>query len=105
LGALRAGATGRLKSTLGEKPIDMIRTIHAGRRRFPPEIAGGIVEHVAEDALTYREIELLRRVASGTSNKVIASNLSKWSDSHKRLLRRSCICAAGYSDRIGGQRL
>src|SRR5580700_694132 len=70
----------------------MIRTIHAGRRRFPPEIAAGIVEHVADDALADREIELLRRVARGTSKKVIASDLSIWSNSHKRLRRRSCIC-------------
>ena len=105
LRALGAGATGRLKSTLREKPIDMIRTIHAGRRRFPPEIALGIVEHVADDAFTDREIELLRRVARGTSNKVIASDLSIWSNPHKRSGRRSCICPAGYIGRIGGWRL
>ena len=106
LPALGAGATGRiLKSTLREKLIDMIRTIHAGQRHFPPEIGAGIVEHVADDALTYREIELLRRVAKGMSNKVIASNLSIWSGSQKRSLRRSCICAAGYIGGIGGRRL
>ena len=82
----------------------MIRTIHAGRRRFPPEIAAGIVEHVADDALTDREIEVLRRVAGRTSNKVVASNLSIWSDTQKRLQRRSCICTAGCDGGIGGQR-
>ena len=104
-GALRTGATGRLKSTLREKLIDMIRTIHAGRRRIPPEIAAGIVEHVADDALTGREIEVLRRVAKGTSNKVNPSDLSIWSNSHKKLRTRSCICPAGYIGRIGGRRL
>ena len=100
-----AGTTGRLKRTFREKAIDMIRTIHAGRRRIPPEIAAGIVEYVADDALIDREIELLRRVARGTSNKVIASDLSIWSNSHKRLRTRSCICRAGYIGRIGGRRL
>jgi len=83
----------------------MIRTIHAGRRHFPPEIAAGIVEHVAGDALTGREIEVLRRVVRGLSNKAIASDLSIWSGSQKRSLRRSCICAAGYIGRIAGRRL
>jgi len=77
LRALKAGATGYLlKSMLREELIDTIRTIHAGRRRIPSEIAAGIVEHVAEDALTDREIEVLRKVATGTSNKIIASHLS-----------------------------
>src|ERR1700722_8637324 len=73
LRALKAGATGYLlKSMLREELIDTIRTIHAGRRHIPPEIAAGIVEHVADDSLSEREIEVLRRVASGTANKVIA---------------------------------
>src|SRR5580700_2549015 len=51
LRALKAGATGYLlKSMLREELIDTIRTIHAGRRRIPSEIAAGIVEHVADDA-------------------------------------------------------
>lgn len=77
LRALKAGATGYLlKSMLREELIDTIRTIHAGRRRIPSEIAAGIVEHVAEDTLTNREIEVLRKVATGTSNKIIAYQLS-----------------------------
>jgi DNA-binding NarL/FixJ family response regulator len=61
---------------LREELIDTIRTIHAGRRRIPPEIAAGIVEHVADDALTGREVEVLRKVAKGNSNRVIANQLS-----------------------------
>ena len=72
LRALKAGATGYLlKSMLREELIDTIRTIHAGRRRIPSEIAAGIVEHVAEDALTNREIEVLRKVATGTSKHAV----------------------------------
>jgi DNA-binding NarL/FixJ family response regulator len=103
LRALRAGAAGRLlKRMLREELIDTIGTIHAGRRRVPPEIAAGIVEHVADDAFTDRESEVVRRVARGTSNKVIASNLSVWNDSHNSLQRRSCICPAGCGGGFGG---
>jgi len=49
--------------------------VHAGKRRIPPEIAAEIAEHAADDALTPREIEVLRRVAAGKSNKVIAAEL------------------------------
>src|SRR5918994_169923 len=47
----------------------------AGKRRVPPEIATEIAEHVADDALTAREVEVLRRVAAGKSNKLIAAEL------------------------------
>src|ERR1700691_6450223 len=64
LRALKAGATGYLlKSMLREDLADTIRTIHAGGRRIPPEIAAQIADHVADDALTGREMDVLRRVA------------------------------------------
>lgn len=75
--ALKAGATGYLlKSTLREDLADTIRTVHSGRRWVPAEIAAEITEHVAEDALSSREIEVLRRIARGTSNKIIADQLA-----------------------------
>ena len=74
--ALKAGAAGYLLKTLVTKElVETIRTVHAGKRRVPPEIATEIAEHVADDALTEREIEVLRRVAAGKSNKVIAAEL------------------------------
>jgi len=77
LRALKAGATGYLlKSTLREDLADTIRAVHAGRRWVPTEIAAEITEHVAEDALSNREIEVLRRIARGTSNKIIAEQLA-----------------------------
>jgi DNA-binding NarL/FixJ family response regulator len=77
LRALKAGATGYLlKSTLREDLADTIRAVHAGRRWVPSEIAAEITEHVAEDALSNREIEVLRRIARGTSNKIIAEQLA-----------------------------
>jgi DNA-binding NarL/FixJ family response regulator len=75
-GALKAGASGYLLKNLVRKELlDTIRAVHAGKRRVPAEIATEIAEHVADDALTEREIEVLRRVAAGKSNKVIAAEL------------------------------
>jgi DNA-binding NarL/FixJ family response regulator len=75
-GALKAGASGYLLKNLVRKElIETIRAVHAGKRRVPPEIAMEIAEHVADDALTEREVEVLRRVAAGKSNKVIAAEL------------------------------
>jgi DNA-binding NarL/FixJ family response regulator len=74
--ALKAGASGYLLKNLVRKElIDTIRIVHGGKRRIPPEIATEIAEHVADDALSEREIEVLRRVAAGKSNKLIAAEL------------------------------
>jgi DNA-binding NarL/FixJ family response regulator len=74
--ALRAGAAGfLLKNLVRKELIETIRIVHSGKRRVPPEIATQIAEHVADDALTEREIEVLRGVASGKSNKLIAVEL------------------------------
>jgi len=72
--ALKAGASGYLlKSLVRKELIETIRAVHAGKRRVPAEIATEIAEHVADDALTEREVEVLRRVAAGKSNKLIAA--------------------------------
>jgi len=74
--ALRAGASGYLlKSLLRKELLETIRAVHAGKRRIPPEVAAEIAQHAADDALTAREVEVLRRVAAGKSNKVIAAEL------------------------------
>ena len=74
--ALRAGAVGYLlKSLVRKELLETIRAVHSGKRRVPPEIATEIAEHVADDALTAREVEVLRRVAAGKSNKLIAAEL------------------------------
>ena len=74
--ALKAGAAGYLLKNLVRKELlETIRAVHSGKRRVPPEIATEIAEHVADDALTLREIEVLRRVAAGKSNKLIAAEL------------------------------
>ena len=77
LRAFKAGAVGYLlKSMLRTELIDTIRLAHAGMRRIPPEIALELAEHAGDDILTTREIEVLRDVAKGSSNKVIATRLA-----------------------------
>lgn len=74
--ALKAGAAGYLLKNLVRKELlETIWAVHAGKRRVPAEIASEIAQHVGDDALTGREIEVLRRVAAGKSNKLIAAEL------------------------------
>ena len=75
--AFEAGAVGfLLKDTLRSELTNTIRLIHAGGRRIPAEIAQQIAEHSAEDALSERELDVLRGVARGRSNKIIAAELA-----------------------------
>ena len=76
LRAFKAGAAGYLlKSMLRTELVDTIRSVHAGHRRIPAEIATEMAEHAADDALTEREVEVLRYVSAGNSNKIIAAHL------------------------------
>jgi DNA-binding NarL/FixJ family response regulator len=76
LRAFKAGAVGYLlKNMLRTELVDTIRRVHAGQRRIPPEIAAELADHAADDGLSTREIEVLRHVAAGNSNKLIACNL------------------------------
>ena len=77
LRALKAGARAYiLKGQVHRELLDTIRAVHGGQKRIPAEIAAELAEHVAEDDLTSREIEVLRSVASGKANKEIAVQLS-----------------------------
>jgi DNA-binding NarL/FixJ family response regulator len=77
LRAFKAGAVGYLlKSLLRTELIETIRSVHAGQRRIPPEIAQQLALHATDDALTAREIEVLRGVVKGQSNKIIGSELN-----------------------------
>jgi two-component system, NarL family, response regulator len=74
--ALKAGAAGYLlKSMLRKELGETIRSVHAGKKRIPPEIAVQIAEHHADDALTAREIDVLREAGAGNGNKAIADHL------------------------------
>jgi DNA-binding NarL/FixJ family response regulator len=74
--AFKAGAVGYLlKNLLRTELVETIRLVHKGHKRVPPEIARQIAEHAADGSITARELEVLRGVSSGSSNKIIASDL------------------------------
>jgi DNA-binding NarL/FixJ family response regulator len=74
--ALRAGALGYLlKASLRRDLLDTIRAVSAGQRCVPPEVATEIAQHAMDDSLSEREIEVLRLIATGCSNKVVAARL------------------------------
>jgi DNA-binding NarL/FixJ family response regulator len=75
--ALKAGARAYLsKVMLRRELLDTIRAVHAGQKRLSGEAAAEIAEHAADDALTPREIDVLRLVAGGNANKEIGALLS-----------------------------
>jgi len=74
--ALEAGARGYLlKSMPPRELLDGIRQVHAGKKRIPPEIVAQLAEHLSDETLTTREIEVLRQVAGGNRNRDIAEHL------------------------------
>jgi DNA-binding NarL/FixJ family response regulator len=75
--ALAAGVRGYLlKSAPFEHLVDAIRKVHSGRKHFPTEVAETLAEHFSSDALSEREIEVLRRMAEGDRNRDIGKHLS-----------------------------
>jgi DNA-binding NarL/FixJ family response regulator len=74
--ALRAGARGYLLKNMPPDEIPaVIRQVHAGKKRVPPEVAAQIAEHMGDEGLTAREVEVLRQLGGGNRNKDIADLL------------------------------
>src|SRR5258705_11677716 len=86
--AFKAGASGYLlKSMVRKELVETIRIVHSGRKRIAAEIEVEMAEHHADDALTEREIEGLRLVAAGNSNKRVADLLAISKETAKAHLR------------------
>jgi DNA-binding NarL/FixJ family response regulator len=99
LRALKAGACGYLlKSLIRTDLLDAIRCVHAGQRRIPREVADGLAEHVHDDALSSRELEVLRRVAAGNSNRRVATQLGISEDTVKAHMK-SILSKLAANDR------
>ena len=97
--ALKAGASGYLlKNMVRKELVETIRSVHDGKKRVPPEIAVEMAEHHADDALSEREIEVLREVAAGNANKVVALHLSVSEETVKAHMR-SILSKLGANDR------
>jgi DNA-binding NarL/FixJ family response regulator len=74
--ALQAGARAYLlKSMPPRQMLETIRQVHAGKKVVPPEIAAGLAEHLGDESLSDREVEVLRHVATGSRNRDIAERL------------------------------
>jgi DNA-binding NarL/FixJ family response regulator len=74
--ALQAGARGYvLKSTPPRDLVEAIRQVHAGKKRVPADVAANLAEHFSDEALTEREIDVLRHIAGGNRNRDIAERL------------------------------
>ena len=74
--ALKAGAQAYvLKGEVRKNLLETIRVVHNGAKRVHPEVAAQLAQHVGDESLSQREIEVLRLVAIGNSNKEIAGRL------------------------------
>jgi len=99
LRALKAGARAYLlKGLLRKELLDTIRAVHAGQKRIPAEVAAELAEHAVEDSLTSREIDVLRLIAGGNANKLIADRLSITEDTVKGHVK-NILSKLGASDR------
>lgn len=97
--ALQAGAAGYLlKSMLRRELVDTIRNVLAGRRAIPVEIALALADHLQDNALSAREIEVLRLVALGSSNKRVGLTLHVTEDTVKAHMK-AILLKLGASDR------
>src|SRR5215467_2561727 len=74
--SLEAGARGyMLKNTPPKELVEVIRQVHKGKKRIPAEVAAQLAEYYGDDALTEREIDVLRHVAGGNRNREIGERL------------------------------
>jgi len=74
--ALQAGARAYLLKSMPPKELlAAIRQVHTGRKQIPAQIAAQLAEHFSDEALTEREIEVLREIAGGNRNRDIAEKL------------------------------
>ena len=97
--ALKVGARAYLlKGLLRKELLETIRAVHAGQKRISPEVAAEIAEHATDDALTPREIDVLRLIAKGNANKIIAAELSLTEETVKSHIR-NILSKLGANDR------
>jgi DNA-binding NarL/FixJ family response regulator len=86
--ALEAGAQGYVvKGIVRGELLDIIRSVHAGKRRLPAALAQKLAEHMADDQISPRELEVLSLMAAGKRNKEIAGELSIAEDTVKMHVR------------------
>ncbi|MBP6900041.1 MAG: response regulator transcription factor [Burkholderiaceae bacterium] len=86
--ALKAGAAGYLvKSTLRGALLEAVRSVHAGGRWVPAEVALELARHAGDEMLTEREVDVLRHIARGHSNREVGAMLSVAEDTIKARMK------------------
>jgi len=97
--AIKAGAQGYLlKNLLHKELLQTIRTVHAGRKAMSPDIATQLAEHTGDEALSPKEIEVLRLIAGGNANKEIAAHLAVTEETVKSRVK-NILDKLGANDR------
>jgi DNA-binding NarL/FixJ family response regulator len=97
--ALKAGARAYLlKGSLRKELLETIRAVHAGQKRLSSEVAAELAEHASDDALTPREVDVLRLIAGGNANKEVAAKLSLTEETVKSHVR-NVLAKLGANDR------
>ena len=99
LRAMQAGARAYLlKNLLDKELLDTIRAVHAGRKTLSAEASFELAEHATDEALTSAEVDVLRLIAEGNSNKQIASHLSITEETVKGRVK-NILSKLGANDR------
>lgn len=99
LSALKSGARGFiLKGMLRKELRETIRAVYAGRRVMPPELAIELAQHAGEEALTSREMQVLKELARGNANREIAAILNVTEGTVKAHMK-GIIAKLGAKDR------
>jgi DNA-binding NarL/FixJ family response regulator len=99
LRALKAGARAYLlKGLLRKELLETIRAVHRGEKRIPHEVAAVLADHVVDETLTSREIDVLRLIAGGNANKLIGDQLSITEETVKGYVK-NILSKLGASDR------
>ncbi|WP_433969229.1 response regulator [Tunturiibacter gelidiferens] len=97
--ALAAGAKGYVvKGMVREELLQAIRAVHAGKQHVPSTIAAKLVDHLASEKLTQRELDVLKEIARGKRNKEIGATLSIAEDTVKMHVK-SILMKLGVNDR------
>ena len=99
LRALKTGARAYLlKNLLDKELLDTIRAVHSGKKTLSAEVSFELAEHAAEDALTPAEVDVLRLIAAGNANKLIAAQLSVTEETVKGRVK-NILAKLGANDR------
>ena len=87
-----------LKNLLDKELLETIRAVHSGKRTLSAEASYELAEHATDQALSPAEVEVLRLIAAGNANKVIAAQLSITEETVKGRVK-NILAKLGANDR------